>query len=173
MREAYGIGAFSWQVWHSTKSGKLGDTILPPSFGIASERGSVQFRLSVPPDERVKLAANLAIATTGMCAIVFDSEMEKALGPVQMDRAIKGDSFVAARAIVRHMRNAFAHNPIEPEWQVRNMEHRKKLEVAEVELTLDFNELHGQRFDMVDLNGFGGLARLLNYCMSQTKEMGL
>lgn len=166
MKEAYNIWVFSWLIWHSTKSGKLDYSKLPRDFSIESENGAITFETDIPSTEREKLALNAVVAMTGMCFTAFDTAFKKY--DKTHPESIPGLS--AAKVIVRQIRNAYAHDPIHPKWDVRKTAHQKTFQISEIGLTIDLNKLNDQDFRVEHVNGSVGIAKLLNYCLDNITD---
>jgi hypothetical protein len=165
MQQAYAIWVFSWMIWHNTWSGKIDYSKFPKNFSIESESGAVAFKTDIPSTETEKLALNNMIAVTGVCFSTFDSAMDEAYGNLDKALPIQVTGLSAARVIVKQVRNAYAHDPIHPKWVVRNPTHRKILQITEIGLTVNLDSLNDCDFKVEHINGFGGLAKLLKYCL--------
>ncbi len=166
MQEAYNIWVFTWMIWHNTKSGKLDYSALPEKFSIESESGAVAFTVNIPETEREKLALNTVVAATGVCFTAFDSAMDEIFGILNIEiTAQQITEFPAARVIVNQIRNAYAHGPIRPKWIVKN-KYKKPCSISEIGLTINLDQLNGRDFQMENINGSVGVAKLLNYCLN-------
>jgi hypothetical protein len=170
MKEAYAIWVFSWMICHSTKSGKIDYSKLPKNFSIESENGAIAFKTDIPSTEREKLAINNVRAVTGVCFNTFDSAMNEALGKFDKTLPLQTTGLSAARVIVKQIRNAYTHDPIHPKWVIGNPTHRKTLQIIEIGLTVNLDSLNRRDFRVEHINGFVGLAKLLNYCLDNVTD---
>ena len=69
----------------------------------------------------------------------------------------------AIRCIVYMFRCAFAHNPIEPKWNVTNENYKGVFNVPSINYTLSTIELNGKIIGKVEFDWFGFI-NLLKYC---------
>lgn len=106
------------------------------------------------------------------------NNMRSALGVaiIQLDKVL-ADHFVAsrykdpdperraARCAVYMLRCAFAHNPLEPTWNVTRAEYAQKFVIPAAGFSIDTTTAHGKPLDSTGLNWFG-LLDLFDYCAS-------
>lgn len=170
MQEAYNIWVFTWMIWHNTKSGNIDYSKFPHDFSITSENGAVTFKVDIPLTETGKLAKNVLIESTGVCVTVFDSAMDEIFGKSEKNNPIQTTGLLAARVIVAQIRNAFAHDPINPKWCVGNQSHLRSFQISEIGLEINLNNFNGQGFHVSHINGINGLTKLLNYCLNNIKD---
>ncbi|MFA4935770.1 MAG: hypothetical protein WC568_08045 [Candidatus Methanoperedens sp.] len=64
--------------------------------------------------------------------------------------------------VVRLIRNAFAHDPLKPVWDISKSTMNKEFEIPNI-LTLKTHNLHGKRLDRKDYGGPLALLRLIQY----------
>ena len=69
----------------------------------------------------------------------------------------------AVRCIVHMFRCAFAHNPIEPKWNVTSAEYKGVFEVPSINYALSTEELNGEPIGKVEFDWFG-VINLMQYC---------
>ena len=170
MYQALGMWTLGFRIWQGVERGTIDLAALPQVFDVHFPQGSVSFDFD--GGDWPLLCRNLVRAVSGTCAIVFDTQMDKAWGEGGRRRPERRDGLAAARVIVHQVRNALAHGPMEPKWQIENNSHWNAFEVHEIGLRLDFRALNGRPFEIEDVRGFPGLASLFDYCLKQVKENG-
>jgi hypothetical protein len=90
-------------------------------------------------------------------------QMDKALQDLVPNRFQHADEeILSASCIVRLIRNAFAHNPFAPKWQIYN-EHKDRIYRVEGIIELDTSTLHGKFMRRGDYGGPLALLSLLKF----------
>jgi len=72
----------------------------------------------------------------------------------------------ASFQISRHIRNGFAHYPLQPVWEIRNTDDRQIYSVRDI-ITLDATDVHGKPFKWQDFGGPLALLRLSEFVRTQ------
>lgn len=108
-----------------------------------------------------QLRAALAIAVIQTDTVLSDYYKSKGQPYQDTDQERR-----ATRCIIYMIRCAFAHNPLEPKWEVKSDNYKDVFKVPSVRFTLDTRELHGKPFD--DINWFR-LLDLIEYCKNLVK----
>jgi hypothetical protein len=165
--EAYKIWMFTWMIWHNTKSGKIDYSKIDTNFKVKFDNGEMSVKTTNIPNQSEKIAIHTLIAVTGVCFTALDSAMAEAYGKIDISE--KSD-FTAMRVIVYQIRNAYAHDPMNPKWVINNPEHRDIFKIEEIGLTIDLNDLNNKEFKVEDVNGLYGIAKLLTYCLNKFEE---
>lgn len=173
MKAALRIWIFSIQVNKAIANKKLDLSSLPKEISLRSGPIQYHYKVEIPLTSYNAISRNTALACTGTCAIAFDEAMN-----IVFDK--KGKSFpaddtdlTAARAIIVQIRNAFAHEPANPRWEVRNLNSKylsKKFRVVELNLEVDLKILNGKNFAIKHIGGWKGYLDLLLYCITQVEQ---
>ncbi len=112
---------------------------------------------------------NLQVIALGACVITLDETLNT-LGPKNAD---SNDTIDKIRCVIFQMRNAYAHNPLDPEWQVKKENYLKvfNLDIEKLSFSLDMNEVNGQRLEADDFGGFAGFFKMVNYAKACLKDI--
>lgn len=73
--------------------------------------------------------------------------------------------------IVRLIRNAFAHDPFSPKWDISNSAKNQKFEIPKI-LTLNTNGLHRKRVQRLDYGGPLAILRLIQFTQRILEKLG-
>ena len=103
-----------------------------------------------------QLRAALGIATIQIDSVLTDYFCNKPYLDTDPDRK-------AARCIIYMIRCAFAHNPLEAKWEIKNQEYSGVFSVPSINFTLDTTNLDGRPLDDANMNWFR-LFDLMDYC---------
>ena len=109
-------------------------------------------------------AENNLRAALGVAAVQIDDVMSRHFG--NKPYADKDEERRAARCIVYMVRCAFAHNPIQPRWEVRDGRYVDDFYVPSVGIRLDTRQLHDKPL-RIGLPNWFKFIDLFNYCANQ------
>lgn len=171
MEAALRIWIFSLLINKAIVNKKLDLNSLPKEISLRSFSGQEPFKVEIPLTAYGAISRNTALACTGVCAIAFDEAMNLAFGEKGNDFPLDDTDLTAARAIIYQIRNAFAHGPAYPKWEVRNSRYfSKKFYVTDLNLEVDLKSLNGKNFIMKHIGGWKGYLDLLHYCIRQVEQ---
>lgn len=115
--------------------------------------------LRLDEEEQARAAAALEVSAVKVLAIAVDTALEH----VFPDRFTHADRAIADTAIIaRAIRNAFAHDPICPRWELRNPRHAGRFEIPGV-IILDTTGKDGHEVLWQDYGGPLALLCLLQH----------
>jgi hypothetical protein len=106
-----------------------------------------------------KLVLNQLRAALAISVLEIDSVLADYFG--NKPYVDPNDERRAARCIIYMIRCAFAHNPLEPKWNVTGDHYKGVFTVPSANFTLDTRDINGKPLDQV--NWFG-LLDLMDYC---------
>ena len=125
---------------------------------------------------RVDLALSKEQEELGAALIVHSAtyvmavQMDAAMQDVFPDRFRHSDPDVQAAAwIARLIRNSFAHNPLDPQWQVQPEARGKRYQVEDL-IVLDTGGLEGKRVTREHYGGPLALLRLLQFVRARVEQ---
>ena len=99
-------------------------------------------------DDLIIACHNLLTITFGAAAITLNRCREEAGVVLPNPVTTEEDQFVE---LVYQIRNAFAHDIAEPQWEIRDARHRRNYEFGAVKV--DLTDRHGQAFDYSHIGG--------------------
>lgn len=112
-------------------------------------------------------ADNLEGITMGTVFITFNEAFSDSYGDLPVNISSDLDSL---RVIIYMFRCAFAHNPTQPKWEIRNPKYRRILTIKEIDFKVDLRELNGKNVTTEECGGFQQLLRLIEYCLKVIKN---
>jgi hypothetical protein len=135
------------------------------------------------PGQLEKTAHNLGNATILTAVIAADSALDahfKTLQPPIGRPLDRGDSRLisdlrgveALRALLYMIRNAFAHDPFNPRWEVRSANRRGTVYIEELGLHIDLAKLNGEFLDPAVWGGMTGLLDILRVAERVVRPKG-
>ena len=108
--------------------------------------------------DRDRAAWSSELISTQHLAISLDTALEKTFAANRLtDSSLHRDYFT----FVRCLRNAFAHNPYEPKWELRDEKYRRRLHLEE-SWDLDLTDCNGKDVDPQQYRYASGLLRLVD-----------
>ena len=112
---------------------------------------------------------NIQVFTLACCCIAID----EAFGSVLKQRNPASDmKDYVAWSIVYQMRNAFAHTPLTPKWDVKKTYKRLySLRLFSQSISVDFSELDGQQFLLDHVGGELALFELIEHCKQTVSRL--
>jgi organic radical activating enzyme len=127
--------------------------------------------LLLPPDYRVKKndlkdgVFNLVIMALGATALTTDETLDEVFGKPKDDLELNRKGL---RVLVNQMRNAFAHNPWQPKWQIRpTYQSIYQVNLGEnASFTFDATSLDGKNVKPEDIGGLESWVKVLKHCES-------
>jgi len=172
MQEAYNFWVYHWWIFHHAKHGNIDYSKMSRKFNLQDERRIVTFEIkeAYSPIETEQFAKNTVIAMTGAVFTILNSAMDTIFDPKEKNEAVQTTGLIAARIIVFQIRNAYAHNPINPKWHITNSCHLKMFGIPEINITVDFKKLNEKDLKFSHINGVTGLTELLKYCLASVKD---
>ncbi len=154
--------SFAALQWASMENGRLKYTDLPTGFNWTID-GETRYFKWAPRTEKGfriwvlnQLRAALAIAAIQIDSVLSDYFCNKPHEDTIHERR-------AARCIMYMIRCAFAHNPLEPKWNVTGRSYADVFTVPSASFTLDTRGLNGKPIDEKGINWFK-LFDLMDYC---------
>jgi hypothetical protein len=116
------------------------------------------------------LSKNNLIAAVGICAIQIDSVFEQVYGKLEQ-RTNYADPDVAALCLIMFLlRCAFAHNIVNPKWDICKPEYKKEIVINSIGVTLDTTDLHEKGVVPAQYGGHEGFVRMVDFAMSLIKK---
>ena len=150
--------------WAAMENGRFKYTDLPTGFNWSIEGEQRFFKWEARTESGFQiwvtnqLRAAFAIAAIQVDTVLADYFKNKPYEDVDPERR-------AARCAMHMIRCAFAHNPLEPIWEVRNPQYCDVFSVPSCQFKLDTRKLDARPFDEAQLNWFSFLD-LIDYCHS-------
>jgi len=128
------------------------------------DRG-LEFWHRFTPGDLETLAFNNAVGATTHVAITVDEALDEAFGlPSPRARKTHPDPAIAGlRCVTYLIRCAFAHGPLEPQWQIAPRYRDDLYAVEPAGVKLDTTGLHGSQVSANQFGGWEGFHRLLGY----------
>jgi hypothetical protein len=112
---------------------------------------------------------NIQVFTLACCCITLDEAFDSVLK--QRNPASELKEYVAW-SIVYQMRNAFAHTPLTPKWDVKKTYKRQyRLKLFSQSISIDFSELDGQQFLLDHVGGELALFELIEHCKQTVSRL--
>lgn len=107
---------------------------------------------------------NLQVISLGASSITLDNALN-ILGEKKPDSK---ETIDCVRCIIFQIRNAYAHNPLDPTWVVTRRTHRKTFvfEIDNLNYSIDLENINGQKLESKHFNGFNGYFKMVNYAKS-------
>jgi hypothetical protein len=126
---------------------------------------------------------NIQLSTLAIAAVATDSALDahfKKTDPSKGRPLDKGDkrtmsdlaSIDALRALLYMIRNAFAHDPFNPKWEMRSATRRGRLRIPELGIDLDTSSLDGRPLNADIWGGSWGFLRILQEAEKITRPDG-
>lgn len=148
------------------ESGRFPLDLLSP--GINIETGGEGLHLSThlyTRQELTDVSFNIMLYALGAIAIIVDEAVNQVVGPKNpTDTSDLG----SARAIVYQIRNAFAHGPTNPHWEIAPKYQRVYTVTASgATIAFDGAALNGQGLVPAHFGGHEGIFRIMQYCRDQ------
>ncbi|MFC1937578.1 hypothetical protein ACFLWY_03355 [Chloroflexota bacterium] len=148
--------------WAAMENGRFKYTDLPTGFNwtIDGETRYLKWEHRTEKGFRVwvlnQLRAALAVAAIQIDSVLRDYFGNEPYQDTDHERR-------AARCIMYMIRCAFAHNPLEPKWEVRGKHYADVFSVASANFTLNTGGLNGKSLDDANINWFK-LLDLMDCC---------
>ena len=148
--------------WGAAENGSLRYTNLPSRMNwiIGSETRRLEWQDRSERSFKImvlnQLRAALAIATIQIDTVLTEYFRNNPYQDIDPERK-------AARCIIYMIRCAFAHNPLEAKWEVRNQDYSGVFSVSSINFTLDTTNLDGRPLDDANINWYT-LLDLMEYC---------
>jgi hypothetical protein len=117
----------------------------------------------------VDISQNLYRTALGNCFVTFDEALDDIFGEKGKTPILPTDDVNSLRVIIYMMRCCFAHDPIEPKWDIRPA-YRKLIKIDKINFKIDFSSLNGQLIKFEHHDGSKGLIDLIFYCLKIIKE---
>ncbi|MFC1980178.1 hypothetical protein ACFLVS_04950 [Chloroflexota bacterium] len=175
MKAAFNIWKFLLIIKVCIQEDAISKSKLPSRIDIHSRTAYFKFDLDSLSNEDFNThARNSLISGISLCAIAFDKAMDIAFGKKGKDFPTDETDLTSARAIIFQLRNAFAHDPLQPTWEVyknKKIKYLKTFQVQEIGLRVNLEELNGKVFQPEDVGGDKGLFSLLEYCIKQVTHI--
>jgi hypothetical protein len=107
---------------------------------------------------------NMVLLAVSGSALTTDEVLSHVFGP--FDPA-SPDDMTAIRMMVSQVRNAFAHRPWQPSWNIRPAQRGVfPVVLADTRFDFDTRDLHGKRLKPEDFGGTEFWVRLLQHCQN-------
>jgi hypothetical protein len=116
----------------------------------------------------VHISANLYRTALGNCFIAFDETLDDIFGEKGKEPIQPVDDINSLRIVIYMMRCCFAHDPVEPKWEVKKA-YRKLIKIQEINFKIDLSQLNGKLVKFEHHNGSKGLIDLISYCLKTIK----
>lgn len=171
MQQAYGLWIYTCQIWHNIDCGNILYEKFDKQFKVGTVNDRVEFTIDYPNEKLVDIANNNVMATIGVCFSVFDEAMNEVFKENINEYIDDPSDIDVTRIIVRQIRNAYTHNPIEPKWEVNNQNHQRQFKVGDLDMSVNLKKLNGKLFKVEDINGYQGLIALLKYSMKAVETL--
>ncbi|MCX7553126.1 hypothetical protein OS175_04495 [Marinicella sp. S1101] len=112
---------------------------------------------------------NIQVFTLACCCIAIDEAFGSTLK--QRNPASDMREYVAW-SIIYQLRNAFAHTPLTPKWDVKKTYKREySLKLFSQIISVDLTELDGQDFNLDQIGGVLSLFELIEYCKQTVSKL--
>jgi|GEM_PF-2679434 len=112
---------------------------------------------------------NIQVFTLACCCITIDEAFNDVL-PQRNPKSDKAE--YVCWSIIYQMRNAFAHTPLTPKWDVKKTYKRLYcLRLFRQSISVDFSELDGQDFNLDQIGGVLSLFELIEYCKETVSRL--
>ena len=148
--------------WGAVENGCFGYENLPSRMNwiIGNETRTIEWKDR--SDRGIKtLVINQLRAALAIATIQIDTVLTEYFGNQPYQDAEPERKSV--RCIIYMIRCAFAHNPLEPKWEVRNQNYSRVFSVPSINFTLNATNLDGRPLDDANIN-WCILLDLMEYC---------
>jgi hypothetical protein len=111
-------------------------------------------------DDILLCAENSILLSVGNLFIALDTACKEA---GMKNNPFHQDSFGQLRILIYMCRCAFAHNILAPHWMVKTNYRRKlKIDLPDINLTIDLNQLAGKPFEIMQIGGYSQLMKIID-----------
>jgi hypothetical protein len=174
---------FLWFAWFLHDAAAVRATITPAHFAdemLVDETGT---RVRWPVEYRTKEALerrtwHTILAAMSISAIAADRALDDVFGkprPLDQESPLQSAAALndrdATRAIMYMLRNAYAHDPLNPRWLCKGVR-VGVFRIKAIGFTLDTTSLDGQPWNIAHVNGQLEYFKLLDYCQKLVSESG-
>jgi hypothetical protein len=130
-----------------------------------------------PPWETKNLpdiSSNLySVAFGSACFVGLNAALERTFkGPPSKKAVNLNEDMDAARVIVYCIRNAYAHYPANPRWNIMQDTWRDVIRIKEIDYSINLREANGKEVRQSDYGGWDGFLKLFMYCFKKIAEKG-
>lgn len=116
--------------------------------------------LELTKEQEKRGASMLEFIGTYMIALQMNKVLEDEWGEGRLQSQNKEIQNISQ--VVRLLRNAFAHDPLNPVWDISNSAKDKEFDIPDI-LTLKTHNLHGKRLDRYHYGGPLALLKLIQH----------